>query len=452
MRETISNQPSSQVEKQKNKTESLDFILEKSKELGPEMIENYREIHENPELGGEEFETARKVKDYLQNLSIEIVGEGIGGSGIIARIKGKEGGPTIALRADMDALPVQEAESNSPRSQKDGVMHACGHDSHTAALMGAAKMLKELADKGELNGSSILLFQPSEEKAHQKESGAVQMIKFLEKSGLRKNIDAFLGLHVFNSLERGQVQLKEGVQLASSGEVDVILKGPGGHIINAYDTPSLHHIFSKLTLRLEEMFKPMEKKEEALVASARTKYAGTGYNILPAEAESTWVVRVTSPHFKEISKSIEADIKRIANEVVAEHLKEIKEETGRTDIGNVDILIKKRPGYRPVVHRSPELVGIADKSAEQVIDNYQKNEKLLMGGEDFSFYLENFQGKEIPGVFAMIGSANPEKGYPKTAHHTPDFKIDPDAIKDLAALYSNFTVNAIEYFKEKRDN
>jgi amidohydrolase len=470
--------------KEKNK-QVLDFILERSNELGPEMIENYKDFHENPELGGEEFETAKKVVNYLKSLGIEIVGEGIGSSGakgrgasIVAKIKGSEGGPTIALRADMDALPMVESENNEPRSKKVGVMHGCGHDAHTAGLMGGAKILKELADKGELEGNALLLFQSSEEKARQKESGAVQVIKFLEKNGLRKDIDAFLGLHVFTELERGKVQLKDGVQSGSSGEVDIILRAPGGHIKDVYKDPSLHRIFYKITLKLEERFKPLY--EEALVASARTEYdieekrkimenmrkgveedvkemkkgkiddidvakidwekIKAGYNVLPADGESTFVVRVTSPDYKEISGKIAQEIDKVVREAVSE-------EEGAEKVG---IEIKRRAGYRPVIHRNPGVVKVAEESSREVLKNYKQIEEVMQGGEDFSFYLEKFRGKEIPGVFAMVGGANPEKGYLKCPHHNPNFKIDPDAIKDLAALYSNFTVKAIDYFKNKK--
>jgi len=463
-----------QIEKNK---QVLDFILERSKELGSEMIENYKDFHENPELGGEEFETAKKVVNYLESLGIEIVGKGIGSSGtkgkgasIVARIKSGEDGPTIALRADMDALPMEESENNELRSKKEGVMHGCGHDVHTAGLMGAAKIIKEMADQGKLKGNALFFFQSSEEKAHQKESGAVQIIKFLEKNGLRKDIDAFLGLHVFSQLERGQVQLKEGTQLASSGEIEIILKAPGGHILNVYETPSLQRIFSKLTLRLEEIFKPMYEKEEALVGSARPEYdvarkkkmleeikkmaesnknfdlskvdwekIKAGYNVLPTDGEATWVVRVTSPNYKKVSKNIVKEMEMVVKEVISEE----------KDAEKVNVEIKKRPGYRPVVHRNPELVKVASESADEVIENYEQVEKILMGGEDFSFYLEKFRDKEIPGVFALVGGANPDKGYPKCPHHNPKFKIDPDAIKDLAAIYSNFTVKAIDYYNKK---
>lgn len=444
MGEFLDKTIASQENKDTNK--SLKFILERAKELEPDILEKYKDFHENPELGGEEFETARKIEEYLNGLGIEIVGKGIGSAGtlgrgasIVARIRGNESGPTIALRADMDALPMAENEENYPRSKKEGVMHGCGHDTHTTALLGTAKILKEMAERGELEGNALLIFQSSEEKAHQKESGAVQVVKFLEEQGLRKDIDAFLGLHVFSELERGQVQLKDGTQLASSGEIDITLRAPGGHIINIYETPSLHRIFSKLTAKLEEKFRPLYESEQALVGSARTAYEGTGYNVLPAEGKSTWVVRVTSPDYKEVSSKIAQDIKEAVDEI-------IKEEK---DYDKVEVEIERRPGYRPVVHRDSELVGVAQESAKEVIDNYSQIKKIVMGGEDFSFYLEKFRGRQIPGVFVMIGAANPEKGYPKVSHHTGKFKIDPEAIKDLTALYSNFTLNAINHFKNK---
>lgn len=431
------------------------LIVERAKELGPEMERLYTDFHENPELGGEERETGQKVSAFLKGIGVEIVGEKIGlgtreseseerseGTGVVAIIRGKEGGPTIALRADMDALPVQENESNSPCSKRENVMHACGHDTHTAALMGAARILKELADQGRLEGNVVLMFQPSEEKAHQKESGAVQMIKFLEKEGLREDISAFFGLHVYGELERGETKVRDEVQSASSGEVDITLRGPGGHIMNVYEHPDLQSVFSSINLRLKEAFRPLYEDRKALVASARTKYAGSGYNVLPAEAESTWVVRVADPLYRKISKDIVERIRATVDEAV-------REETERTS-GEIEVGIKRRLGYRPVIHRDPELVELARRSAEESIEGYKGNDDgLMMGGEDFSFYLEKFRGREIPGVFVMVGGASPEKGFPKTSHHSPTFRVDPGAIEDMASLYATFSVEAMEHFRSK---
>ncbi len=426
------------------------MIAEMAKELGPEMERRYVDFHENPELGGQERETSQKVVNFLASIGVEVVGEKIGlgtrnketderseGTGVVAIIRGKEDGPTIALRADMDALPVQENQNHSPCSKKDNLMHGCGHDTHAAALMGAAVILKSLSDQGRLEGNVVLIFQPSEEKAHQKESGAVQIVKFLEKSGLREKIDAFLGLHVYGGLERGQIQVKDGVQSASSGELDIILKGPGGHILNVYEQPDLQNVFSKINVELKDQFEPLYREKKALVASARTKYSGSGYNVLPAEAESTWVVRVADLLYKQISKDIVEKIKATVDRAVQNQ--------------NIKVDIKRRHGYRPVIHRSDELVKIAEQSAQEALDEYKGNTSdLIMGGEDFSFYLEKFRGKEIPGVFCMVGGANPEKGFPKTPHHSPDFMVDPDVVRDMASLYATFSVEAIEHLAAKK--
>ena len=236
-------------------------------ELAPQMIKTYEDLHRHPEIGGQEVETAARIKTELERLGIEIVQEKIGnpafgfkGTGIIARIRGKEDGPTVALRADIDALPITESKDHKVRSENEGVSHACGHDAHIAGLLGATELLKEYAERGELPGDVILLFQPSEESAVQKESGAVQMVQALERLGLRDEIKAFFGQHVFRSSERGKINVKEGVLNASSGDFKIMLSGAGGHIMNAYEQPNLNSIFSEVTMRLEEYFRPQSQE------------------------------------------------------------------------------------------------------------------------------------------------------------------------------------------------
>lgn len=425
----------------------VDRILELAREIEPALAQIRNEIHKDPELGGEEFRTAARVKKYLESIGVEIVGEKIGGAGlgtrsgkegagIVAIVRGKKDGPTVALRADMDALPVQEPEDHQPCSQNKGIMHACGHDVHTTGLLGSAHILKSLADEGELDGNVVFLFQPSEEKTHQKESGATRMVKFLHESGLRDTIGAFVGLHVHGEMPRGSINVKEGLFLASSGEVDIKLKGQGGHIMSAYKLPNLNRIFSEITVKLSDIFEPLAKKEEALVASGRTQYSGAGYNVLPAEAESTWVVRVASPMYRSISNEILAQIKSTVEGVVASHAPK----------DTVSVEITKRTGYRPVVHRDNSLVETASQASEQVLQsragNFERRQEMFMGGEDFSFYLERFKGKEIPGVFIMVGATPENKaGAP---HHSPNFEVDERAVGDLAALHAAIALNTMK--------
>lgn len=446
-------------QKAENSAESLSkIILERVKELGPEMEKWYADFHENPELGGEERETSQKVVNFLRGIGVEIVGEKIGlgtksketgkfseGTGVVAIIRGREDGPTIALRADMDALPMQEDKSHSPCSKKDNLMHGCGHDTHIAALMGAAQILKDFSKEGKLEGDVVLIFQPNEEGSRNRESGAVQIIRFLEESGLREKIKAFLGLHVFGEMEKGKIKLNKQIEMASCGGLDIILKGPGGHVTKIYEQPDLEFITSKISLELKNKFRPLYKKEKkALVSSPRPNYLNESYNVLPTEVSSSWSIRIADPLYRKISNEIVSGIKSTVNKIVQEEL----ENVGATE--GVSVEIKRIPGSPPVIHRSQELVRVAEQSAEKAIKDYKGNEdEMLLTGEDFSFYLEKFRGKTIPGVYVFVGGANPKKGFPKTSLHSPDFKIDPEAIKDLAALHAVFAVKAVEYFKGK---
>ena len=444
------------------KRESLDYISNRANEIKPEIINNYQDMHENPELGGQEFETAKKIEEYLKSLGIEIIADKIGvpvnkekgGTGIIARINGKKDGATLAMRADMDALPIQESKEHEIQSKNKGVMHACGHDAHSASLMGAAKILKELADQDKLDGNVVLLFQPSEERASQKESGAVQMVRTLEAKGLREEIKGFFGLHVFAELPRGTIQLREGVETASTSNMEIKLESPGGHIINAYDNPNLKDIISRLTLSLNGIFRKYYEDETALVASSETKYKGASQNILSSEAKDNWVIRVLSDDYKKLSQEIRGKIKQEAQEAIDKHLEEINKVRAlkgkeNFDADRIKMEITIQSGYRPTIHRSPELVKMAGESAKEVIgDKLKIVDEVMMGAEDFSFYLEKFNGKQIPGVFVMVGSANPEKGYPIGSHHSPEFKIDPEVTRDLSAMYSTYAVNFFDKLKK----
>jgi len=419
-------------------------VVKRAQEIQPEIKALYEDFHENPELGGQEIETSKKIADYLESLDIEIADSHVGiekkddndkvistGTGVIAIVHGLDRSRSVALRADIDALPVDEDPKNSVKSKKEHLMHACGHDIHTAALLGAAKILKELADKGELPTDVVLLFQPSEEKTFQKESGAVQMIKKLEELGIRKNIEAFFGQHVTPSFEMGKVNIKEGIQVASSGEIDITLKTKGGHVADVYEIPNVNRIFSEINTKLYDIFEPLFKKNQSIVANTRVDYPRGGYNIVPSEGKSTWVVRISSENYKKISKDVLQQIKEVVTSTVEKY----------SNKDEVSVKIDTRLGYRPIVHRDPALVNIVRDSAKQVIKDATLTDNFLAAGEDFSFYPEDFRGKQIPGAFAMVGSANPENGFPIMNHHTNNFKVDPDVLKDMASLHVAFVLN-----------
>jgi len=435
-----------------------EYIKEKSKELSEKIIDFRHELHENPELGGQEIETTQRIKRELEKVkNVEILaevipvkdkkGREIGRTGIVARIKGKEGGPTIALRADIDALPIEENPNNPYVSKKKGVMHGCGHDTHTAALVGAAEILNNLAEHDKLDGDVIFLFQPSEERTFEKESGAVRIIRFLERAGIRQKIDAFFGLHIHAPTERGIVRLREGPFFASSGDFEITLKAPGGHIMESYKVPNIDELMARIKSEIANKFSPGQKagpsewRYDPLVGSAATEIVGTaGYNILAREEKSRWVVRILMPEYQTAKKEVLDAVKKI-----------IKEVTEPWKEAGLRVEFKFNPGYRRLVHRDPKLVELSRQVAKEIIDeNVKFNEEPEMGGEDFSFYLETLRGKTIPGAFMLVGAANPEKGIPKMSHHQPNFKIvDETVIPEMSALYADTAIKAIEHFKKK---
>jgi metal-dependent amidase/aminoacylase/carboxypeptidase family protein len=266
------------------------------------------------------------------------------------------------------------------------------------------------------------------------------MIKFLEKSGLREKIDAFFGLHVYRDLERGAFNIKDGVQLASSGEVDIRLESAGGHVIDAYDEPNLNRILSEISVKLHDIFEPLYRGGEGLVASTRTDYPKGGYNVLPSSGEATWVVRIASEElYREMSQEVFEQIREVVREIVERHGKE-----------KVEVSVRKRAGYRPVVHRDPELVELSAETAEEVLPDARRVPGTIMGGEDFAFYLEDLRGRQIHGTFMMVGGANPEKGIPLGKHHAEDFRIDPEILQELAAIHVTSVHRAIEHFQSKK--
>ena len=434
---------------------SVSALKERVNEMMPNMLEQYKTIHENPELGGQEFETAKLIKAELEKMGIKILAEGLGGAGIVAEIIGKEDGPTIALRADIDALQMTENPEHEIKSNVPGKMHACGHDMHTVALLGAAKILKEMADSEKLEGKVILIFQSNEEKAVDRKSGAIPVIKFLEESGIRKNIKSFFSLHVLAMLERGTMVLADDVQYAGSSFVDVKLKTVGGHGSEIKILPDIDYILSDIKVKVADALVDYYERDEAVVDSMAPKTTYEADNIILSSGGRSWIVRVMTGDYSRVSKEIHDKIKQIVNESVSSHLKKtleraevkgLKKDTANYDV-ELDINIK--PNTRPTIHRDENLVKIVAKSGQSVLSDFKRVNKGSLATDDFSFFLEEFRGLEIPGVYTAVGGANKEKGYPGKSHHSPDFALDPDVIKDLTELHVTTVLNTLNYLDDK---
>lgn len=428
-----------------NKPKEME-MMEKNIEGNRERILDIRHrIHENPELGFHEFETAKLVKEELERLGAEILAEGVGKTGIIARVKGGEGRKTIALRADMDALPIQEKTDLPYASKKEGVMHACGHDTQTSALLGAAGALKKLAEESKLDGDVLFVFQPNEERSDPKrKSGAVQMIRALEKMGLRDKIDAFFALHVYSEMERGKILLPKDLLCGSSSSFKLKLEAPGGHASESWKLPNIEKLLAHVEARLDEKFGfkgPQSEQPKIILEPGLHQTDSSAVNILSTAGEASWTLRILLPgmEFKPTRTNIIQELKKI-----------ILDEVGPWQEKGARWSVDYNPGTRPVAFRDPKLVELSEEVTKDILGKkLEIDRQPILGGEDFSYYPEPFSKgmvpkKEIPGVMILVGGANPEKGIPIVGHHRKDFKIDEDVILDMSKIYAELARRYLE--------
>ncbi|MEI6587458.1 MAG: M20 family metallopeptidase [Candidatus Moraniibacteriota bacterium] len=441
--------------------ENLDVarLKERVNELFPELLETFKTLHENPELGGEEFETAKHIKNALEEMGVDVLASGLGGTGIVAEIVGKEKGPTIALRADIDALKLTENPAHEIVSKKAGVMHACGHDMHTTSLLGATKLLKEMSDSGKLDGRVILIFQSNEEKAVSRASGSIPVIKYLEKNGIRERICAFFAIHVVSVMERGTIRLTEGLQFAGTSFVDVKLKTIGGHGSQIKVLPDIDYMLSDIKIKVADAMVDYWKNDEAVIDSMAPRTTHEADNIMLSSGGRSWILRVMTEDYRKISKEAHGRIKQIVQDAVSVHMAKTKEraeskgEKGNASNYDVQLDISIHPHTRPTIHRDQKLVNIVAESSRSVLDNFKWQKENSPATDDFSFFLEKLRGKEIPGVYLSTGGANIKNGYPYVPHHSPEFAVDPEALKDLTEIHVATVANALRYFNlnQKKD-
>ncbi len=379
-------------------------IKEASRKVFPEMRTWRRHLHMHPELAFREFETARFVAERLAEMGIAYR-EGVAKTGIVAIIEGKDPATRrVALRADMDALPIEEQNELPYRSKNKGVMHACGHDAHTACLLGAAKILKECAD--EWSGTVKLIFQPSEEKLP---GGASLMVR----EGVLKNPDVtrIWGQHVHPPLEAGKVGMRAGPYMASADEIYLNIKGKGGHAALPQHLNDPVLIMAHVVTALQQIVSRKSNPLTPTVLSFGKVHADGATNVIPDHVYLEGTFRTFDEEWR-----FEAHqwIERIARD------------TARAMGGDCEVDI--RVGY-PYVHNDEALTKKTRQLAEEllgaqnVLDLPQR-----MTGEDFSFY-----GREIPACFYRLGTGNP-KTSGVSPLHSPTFDIDEEALITGAAL------------------
>ncbi|MEH7389477.1 M20 family metallopeptidase [Bacillus sp. JJ1503] len=381
-------------------------ILEKAYELKNQLITWRRDFHQHPELGFEEVRTSKIVAEHLESLGIETT-RNIGKTGVVGLIKGKSEGPTIALRADMDALPMEDRKTVDYRSKVPGKAHACGHDAHTSMLMGAAKVLAEMG--GPEKGNIKFIFQPAEEGL----GGAPAMIE----DGVLSNptVNRIAGLHIDPMLPSGTLAVVRNQAMAAADTFEVKIIGVGGHAARPHQTVDSITVASEVISALQHVVSRQIDPLDPAVLTIGKIEGGSAYNIIAPEVTFIGTVRTLNPEVREAMPNKMESI-----------IKGVTEAFGANYEFNYDM------GY-PSVINDDQMVDLLDQTAKELVGDSNFNYiKPSMGGEDFSYYT-----KHIPGVFFRLG-ASKDGSYP--LHH-PLFDINDEILPLGSAALVQLALN-----------
>lgn len=390
-------------------------IKKETQQIGKQIISLRKYFHKHPELGLHEYETSKKIKEELDKIGVKYIE--VSETGVIATI-GKGEGRVIALRSDMDALRINEKTDVSYASENPGVMHACGHDAHTASLLGAAMILKKYED--ELPGKVLLIFQPSEENC----KGAKLI---LEEGYLQdEDVDEIFGLHVFGDIEIGKISIEEGPRMAESDIFKIHIKGKSGHAGKPHLCTDAAVAACATVVNLQSIVSRNINPIDSAVVTIGHIEAGSQHNIIPGEAYIEGTVRTFSI---KTAKYIEKLINRIVYSTATAY--------GAT--ASIDYNLSAHP----IVFNDSEATQTALDGAKKLFtsENLVSIPKMMLG-EDFSMYQ-----KEIPGVFAFVGAGNEEMGRAYPNHHEK-FNIDEKAVLISTELYVAYAIEALQ--KESR--
>ncbi len=382
-------------------------------ELVPGLVAMRRDLHEHPETAFEEVRTSGMVAQRLQALGIEVQ-TGIAKTGVVGLLRGGASGKTIAIRADMDALPIHEQNDIDYRSQTDGKMHACGHDGHTSILLTVADVLSKRHN--ELKGNVKFIFQPAEENM----GGAQPMVE----QGVMQGVDSIIGLHLWSPFPTGRVGVRSGPVFASADKFTITVKGRGGHaamferafdpiVMSAYIITALQTLISRETSPLTP----------AVLSIGRIQ-AGTAFNIIPETAVMDGTMRAYSQKHR---KFLLQRIQEVANGIAT------------TMGGSCEVeLYGGGDGGCPACVNDPEMTALVHKAAVAAVgeQNVDESEAVMTtGSDDMAFFLQT-----VPGCYFIVGARNAEKGahYP---HHHPRFNVDEDALPIAVEILTRATLD-----------
>lgn len=356
------------------------------------MVIIRRHLHMNPELSFKEDKTAQYIVNFYAELGVEVK-SGVGGNGVVARVKGGKPGKTVALRADFDALPIQDEKDVPYKSTVPGVMHACGHDGHTATLLQLAKAIHEMQE--DLTGEYVFIHQHAEEYAP---GGAKPMIE----DGCLDGVDAIFGTHLWSLTDYGTIEYLSGPVMAAADRFDIVVQGAGGHGASPHQTKDAITIGAQLVTNLQQIVSRRVNPTESAVLSIGSFVADNAFNVIADSAKLVGTVRTFNPEIRDL---MEREIQRVVDG------------TALSNDCTIELVYDR--GYPAVVNHEAETIFLQEVAedilgAEQVVETAQH-----MGAEDFAYYLE-----KVPGTFFFTG-AKPAEPFP---HHHPKFDFDENAM------------------------
>ena len=377
-----------------------------SPELERQAIAWRRHLHAHPELSFEEHETTRYIEQALAEiggLEVDRPTE----SGVVARLYGARPGKTLALRADIDALPITEETGLEFSSTRPGAMHACGHDGHTAMLLAAAKVL--VGRRDELAGEVRFLFQPAEEVPP---GGARAFVE----AGVMDGVDLIVGAHLFSTVEVGKIAAPVGPMTAAADIWDAEVQGKGGHAAMPHQAVDPIVVASEVVLAFQQLVSRSVDPIKSAVVSVTRFEGGTAHNVIPEAVKLAGTVRTFDP---EVRTTMRAGMERVLR--------------GVTDAHGAGYSFEYVEGYGPVINDAEAAELVRAAAVAELGEDVLVEQPPIMGGEDFSAYLSR-----APGVFFVVGAG--EKGW--TPHHHPRFTIDENAFRNGIAV---FVRTALDY-------
>lgn len=375
-----------------------------------QMVAWRRYLHQNPELSNQESKTAAFVADLLRGWGLN-VRTNVGGNGIVATLNGSEPGVTVALRADMDALPIQDLKTCDYASKVPGVMHACGHDGHTTSLLAVAKVLSENQDRWK--GTIVFLFQHAEEVTP---GGA----KFMIEDGALEGVQAVYGIHLWSKFPTGTAFSLRGPIMAAADEFIIDITGKGGHGGLPHQTIDSILIGSQIVTALQTIVSRRINPIQPSVISIGTFQAGNSFNVIAEKCLLKGTVRT-------FDETVRMDTRKMLLETVE----------GISNLYGAQVDTQYKMGYPPLINHDSE-VGRFEKVARELFGSTNVVEsEPMMAAEDFAYYLQ-----KVPGCFMFVGAGNADKGA-TYSHHHPMFDFDEEAMKNSAKLYFTMALDRI---------